>query len=215
VFDVTAGTGVLVISRGLSTGEVVRAAHLLCTVGITAMEVTMDSPGAVESIETLAREMEGQMLVGAGTVLTRAELVAAKDAGAKFIICPHFDPVLVRAAAEAGLPIVPGALTPTEILAAWEAGAAAVKVFPAVTMGPDYIKQLRGPLGFIPLLPTGGITADNARSFVAAGAFGVAVGGGLMSSRLRSDAGLFKQEAARLLAAVREGRGHGGEQAGA
>ncbi len=215
MFDVTAGTGVLVISRGLGTGEVLAAAHFLYAVGIAAIEVTMDSPGALESIETLAREMEGQMIVGAGTVLTRDELLAAKGAGAKFIICPHFDRELVRVAAEAGLPIVPGALTPTEILTAWRAGAAAVKVFPAATMGPDYIRQLRGPLGFIPLLPTGGVTADNAKSFVAAGAFGVAVGGGLMSSKLRSDPGLFKQEAARLLAAVREGRGHGGEHAGA
>lgn len=139
-------------------------------------EITMDSPTAIEDISWLR---EKKIAVGAGTVFTRDEAKSAIDAGAQFLVAPHFDRELVDWAMNKGFAMVPGALTPTEIVRAWEAGAAAVKVFPASVAGPQLLREVRGPLGHIPLMPTGGVSADNARAFLDAGAIAVGVGGWL------------------------------------
>jgi 2-dehydro-3-deoxyphosphogluconate aldolase/(4S)-4-hydroxy-2-oxoglutarate aldolase len=141
------------------------------------------------------------MLIGAGTVLDVAAADAVVAAGARFLVMPHVDPELVRWSAERGVPAFPGAMTPTEVLGAWRAGAAAVKVFPAATLGPRYLRELRGPLDEVPLLPTGGIDASNAADFLAAGAVAVAAGGWLMGDG--DPAGVAERAAAFTAAAAR------------
>lgn len=139
-------------------------------------EITMDSPTALEDISWLRGK---KIAVGAGTVLTRGQATSAVDAGAQFLVSPYLDEELVTWSMDTGVAMVPGALTPSEIVRAWDCGAAAVKVFPASVAGPQLLRELRGPLGHIPLMPTGGISAENARAFLDAGAIAVGVGGWL------------------------------------
>ena len=121
------------------------------------------------------------MLVGAGTVLTEEQLLLARDGGAKYIITPNTNPALIRKVKELGLISMPGAMTPSEAVAAWENGADIVKIFPAGTLGPDYIKAIRAPLSQIPLMAVGGVNEKNCASFLAAGCCGIGVGGGLVN----------------------------------
>jgi 2-dehydro-3-deoxyphosphogluconate aldolase/(4S)-4-hydroxy-2-oxoglutarate aldolase len=122
------------------------------------------------------------LLLGAGTVLSVDAAERAVEAGAGFLVAPHTDPTIVEWAAARGIPTFPGALTPTEILAAWRAGAAAVKLFPASAVGPAFVREVRGPFRDIPLVPTGGVTAETAPSFIAAGAVAVGLGSWLTGS---------------------------------
>lgn len=148
--------------------------------GSTVFEVTLDGVSALEDIEWLTGI---GAITGAGTVTSVEGGQAAVDAGAQFLVSPYLDETLVAWASERGLPIAPGALTPTEIVRAWSLGAAAVKIFPASVAGPSLIREVRGPLGHIPLMPTGGISASNAAAFIEAGAVAVGVGGWLTSAR--------------------------------
>lgn len=141
--------------------------------GMRMIEITWNSDKPAKSIEQLRQELP-QCAIGAGTILNRAQLRDAIAAGAQFLFCPHVDPHLIHAAIDAEIPIVPGALSPTEIVTAWQAGATCVKVFPIQAAGGvDYIKALQGPLGHIPLIPTGGVTFQNAKAFIDAGAIAV------------------------------------------
>jgi 2-dehydro-3-deoxyphosphogluconate aldolase/(4S)-4-hydroxy-2-oxoglutarate aldolase len=133
---------------------------------------------ALEAVAT--RGSESRLEVGAGTVLTLDAARRALDAGARFLVMPHVDTEIVAWAAERGIPAFPGAATPTEVLAGWRAGAAAIKVFPASVLGLSFVRELRGPLPEIPLLPTGGVTLDNAASFIRAGAAAIGLGGWLL-----------------------------------
>lgn len=169
-------TRVVAVLRGLDPDRVLAVAEVLCRSGITAIEITMDSPDATSSIEGSIR---GDTVVGAGTVMSVADAEEAVAAGADFLVSPHTDLEVVRWAVERGIPMIPGAFTPTEVAVAWNAGAAAVKVFPASVGGPGLLKAIRGPFGDLPLVPTGGITASNAGAFLAAGAVAVGVGGWL------------------------------------
>ena len=132
-------------------------------------------------------------------MLDVASATAAVEAGARFLVSPHTDGELIRWAVARRIPTFPGAFTPSEILAAWRAGASAVKLFPASTVGPSYVRELRGPLGDIPLIPTGGVTAETAGAFIAAGALGVGVGGWLFAA---GSPDLIRQRAAQLVSAV-------------
>lgn len=146
--------------------------------GLKLIEITWDSPQAAKIIQTLRQELT-DCTIGTGTVLTVADLTGAIDAGAEFVFSPFAHPALITTAAGMGVPIVPGALTPTEIVTAWQAGATCVKVFPVSALGgASYLKSLREPLHGIPLIPTGGVTPANARSMLDAGAIAV----GLSSS---------------------------------
>lgn len=168
---------VIAIARRLDPATLPAVAEALAANGIRAFEVTLNSPGAVESIRLLASGGLGErLLVGAGTVLAVEEAEAALDAGARFLVTPHLDVALVHWAAERGVPILPGAFTPTEILTAWRAGAAAVKLFPASVAGPTFIRDFRGPFPEIPIVPTGGVTVENAAEFLRAGAVAVGLG---------------------------------------
>jgi 2-dehydro-3-deoxyphosphogluconate aldolase/(4S)-4-hydroxy-2-oxoglutarate aldolase len=155
----------------------------LVDAGARAFEVTFDSPSAeVDLVAVRARlagHSGGPFLAGAGTVLRRGQLEAARRAGADFAVAPLFDVGLVAAATQEGLPFIPGALTPTEVHAAWSAGATFVKLFPASAVGPAFVRELRGPLPAIQLIPTGGIDASNAAEFLEAGAVAVGIGGAI------------------------------------
>jgi 2-dehydro-3-deoxyphosphogluconate aldolase/(4S)-4-hydroxy-2-oxoglutarate aldolase len=118
--------------------------------------------------------------VGAGTVLSRDQLAAARRTGADFAVAPIVDPALVREATAAGMPFVPGALTPTEIATAWSAGATFVKLFPATAVGPAFVRELRGPMPDVELIPTGGVDAESARAFLDAGAAAVGIGSAIV-----------------------------------
>ncbi|KAB8318024.1 bifunctional 4-hydroxy-2-oxoglutarate aldolase/2-dehydro-3-deoxy-phosphogluconate aldolase [Tolypothrix campylonemoides VB511288] len=141
--------------------------------GMQLIEITWNSAGATELIAQLRVELPN-CTIGTGTLLNLQQMREAIAAGAQFLFTPHVDPVMIKAAVDIGVPIIPGALSPTEMVTAWSSGATCVKVFPVEAVGGvRYIKSLRGPLGHIPLIPTGGVTLENAKEFLQAGAAAV------------------------------------------
>jgi 2-dehydro-3-deoxyphosphogluconate aldolase/(4S)-4-hydroxy-2-oxoglutarate aldolase len=172
------------VIRMTDAAKMAKAAAALRKGGVTALEVTMTVPGAVEIIRAMARDKEQGVLIGAGTVLdagTASDVIAA---GADFVVSPITDGDMIMACREAEVLIAPGAFTPTEIVAAWRAGADIVKVFPATSLGPQFFRDLRGPLPHIRLMPTGGVTLENAREFLAAGACCVGIGTALLDKKM-------------------------------
>ncbi|NMG05537.1 bifunctional 4-hydroxy-2-oxoglutarate aldolase/2-dehydro-3-deoxy-phosphogluconate aldolase [Brasilonema sp. UFV-L1] len=141
--------------------------------GIQLIEITWNSAGATELITQLRVELPN-CTIGSGTLLNLQQMQEAIAAGAQFLFTPHVDPVMIQAAVNIGVPIIPGALSPTEIVTAWSCGASCVKVFPVEAVGGvNYIRSLQGPLGHIPLIPTGGVTLENAKEFLQAGVIAV------------------------------------------
>jgi 2-dehydro-3-deoxyphosphogluconate aldolase/(4S)-4-hydroxy-2-oxoglutarate aldolase len=176
------------VVRAASAEQALGATSALLDGGIDIVEITMTVPGAVEVIREISRSFGERVLVGAGTVLRMEDLDASVDAGAKFIVSPLLEPRIVSACIGSGIPVAAGALTPTEIQAAWSAGADIVKVFPCDSLGgPAYIRALRGPFPEIPLMPTGGVTLDNAQQYLDAGANALGVGGSLVDLKLLRD----------------------------
>ncbi|MBE9130251.1 MULTISPECIES: bifunctional 4-hydroxy-2-oxoglutarate aldolase/2-dehydro-3-deoxy-phosphogluconate aldolase [unclassified Coleofasciculus] len=152
--------------------------------GLSLIEITWNSDRAPELITQLRQELP-TCIIGTGTILNVEQLQQAVNAGAQFLFSPHTHIPLIQAAVAAGVPIVPGALSPTEIITAWDAGASCVKVFPIQAVGGvSYIKALQGPLGQIPLIPTGGVTFANAFDFINAGAIAVGLSGDLFPKAL-------------------------------
>ncbi len=199
------GPGVVGIGRRLDPAAVLPIGEGLAKGGVKAFEITLGDPDAQEAISRLAdRFPEGsELLLGAGTVLDRGAAEAAIGAGARFLVMPHLDEELVRWAAARGIPTFPGAFTPTEILAAWRAGASAVKLFPSSVVGPAFIREFRGPFPDIPLIPTGGVTLESAPGFIAAGAVAVGLGSWLMAA---GDAGTVEVRARSVVEAVARAR---------
>lgn len=174
--DEVLADGVFLAVRLRSADGVVEACRAAVRGGLRVLEITLTTPGAVAAIRELAAE-EG-CVVGAGTVLTREQAREVAEAGGRFAMSPVFDPEVVREAHRLGLLAVPGAASPTEILAAHRCGALLVKVFPAGPLGgPDFLRKVRGPLPDIPLVPTSGPTVESIADYVAAGAVAVGVGG--------------------------------------
>lgn len=163
---------IVVVLRGLTGDRFVPAAQALYTGGVRMLEVTFDqkNPAALTdtaaAIAAIRAALPGDLLVGAGTVLTTDQVRAAARAGAGYILSPTLDVEVVRAAWDEDMAAIPGALTPSEIVGAWQAGAAAVKLFPAGNFGLDYIKAVSVPLSHIPLMPMGGVDANNAADFL-------------------------------------------------
>ncbi|MBN3881423.1 MAG: bifunctional 4-hydroxy-2-oxoglutarate aldolase/2-dehydro-3-deoxy-phosphogluconate aldolase [Nostoc sp.] len=152
--------------------------------GMQLIEITWNSDRAGELISQLRSELPA-CTIGTGTLFNVQQLQAAIASGAQFLFTPHVDPAMIQAAVEKNVPIIPGALTPTEIVTAWSQGASCVKVFPVQAVGgADYIKSLQGPLGQIPLIPTGGVTLENAKEFLQAGAIAVGLSGELFPKKL-------------------------------
>lgn len=198
--------GVVAIARHLGASQAIAVAEALAAGGVRAFELTLNEPepDALRAIEAVARHgSEIGLEIGAGTVLSIEAAGRAIDAGATFLVMPHLDAELVAWAAERGIPALPGCATPTEILAAWRAGAAAVKLFPASVAGPGFVRELRGPFPEIPILPTGGVTLETAPAFIAAGAIAVGLGGWLLGDGVAAG---VRERAARVVAAVAAAR---------
>jgi len=175
--------------------------------GIRIIEVTMTKPGALEAIAGLAGRRE--IVVGAGTVLDSETARLAILRGAKFVVAPTFSSSVVELCHRYDIAAVPGAYTPMEVLRAWEAGADLVKVFPASGLGPGYLKELRGPLPDLRLVPTGGVTTENAGEFLAAGAFAVGLGGALVEREAvaQRDFGRITERGRQLVGRIQATRG--------
>jgi 2-dehydro-3-deoxyphosphogluconate aldolase / (4S)-4-hydroxy-2-oxoglutarate aldolase len=174
--------GIVPVVRASSSAEARTAAEAVCKGGIPIVEITMTVPGAVEVIRELAKQSSpNELLVGAGTVLNPEQAQRCLDAGAQFLVSPGFNAKTVALAAAERRLIMAGALTPTEVIAAWEAGADFIKIFPAGNVGgPKYIKALKGPLPDVPLIPTGGVNLQTAAEFLEAGAAALGIGGELV-----------------------------------
>lgn len=154
----------------------------LAEAGVRVFEITLDTASGADDLAAVRGHLsarEDPYLVGAGTVLRGEQLDAARRSGADFGVSPILDVALVRASLDSGLPFVPGAMTPSEIAAAWDAGATFVKLFPASAVGPQLVRELRGPLPEIAIIPTGGVDGPNAAAFLEAGAAAVGVGGAI------------------------------------
>ncbi len=180
----------IAIVRGVNPEYILPVGKALYEGGIRLVEVTFDQKAAdgfvqtTEAISKLCSEFEDELLIGAGTVLSRQQVDLAKSAGAKYIITPSTDRDVIRYARHQGMAAMPGAMTPSEVVTAWRAGADFVKIFPAGVMGSSYIKALKGPLPQIPLLAVGGVTAENIPEFLRAGVVGFGIGSNLVSREL-------------------------------
>jgi 2-dehydro-3-deoxyphosphogluconate aldolase / (4S)-4-hydroxy-2-oxoglutarate aldolase len=175
--------GIVAVIRLRDPGKLRAVVDAIMAGGVQALEVTMTVPGAVELIRGLAPTLPEGFLLGAGTVIDPDTARAVVDAGAQFVISPVFRRSVIEACHERGVPAAPGCFTPTEILDAHDAGADIVKVFPATTLGPQYIKDVRAPLPQVKLMPTGGVTPDNAGDWIRAGAVAVAAGSSLLDAK--------------------------------
>ncbi|MCA9271192.1 MAG: bifunctional 4-hydroxy-2-oxoglutarate aldolase/2-dehydro-3-deoxy-phosphogluconate aldolase [Planctomycetales bacterium] len=182
--DLVLETGLVAVIRASRGDRLVEVAEALSAGGVKALEVTFTVPGAIDVIAQVARAMKGTALVGAGTVLDPETARAALLAGAEFIVSPCLNVDVIRMCRRYDKLVMPGALTPTEVLAAWEAGADVVKVFPSDSVGPAHLKALHGPLPHVRLMPTGGVTLENVGAFIRAGACALGVGGSLVKESL-------------------------------
>lgn len=174
--------GALAVVRLPRPDDVLPVALALHAGGVRAIEVTMTVPGALDAIARLAREAGDDLLVGVGSVLDADTARRAVEAGARFVVSPVFKAEVVAEARRQGAAALPGAFTPTEILAAHEAGADLVKVFPSDALGPAFIRGVRAPMPFLKLCPTGGVTPANAGEWIRAGAAAVGLGGALVDT---------------------------------
>ena len=200
--------GVIPVIRAQSADEAAAAIAAIQKGGISVIEITMTVPGAVELIRDVARRAP-DALVGAGTVLDTATARACIDAGARFVVSPALDVATIETCREAGIAVLPGALTPTEVVTAWNAGADLVKVFPANALGgASYIKSLKAPLPQVALVPTGGVNLQTAKDFIKAGAAALGVGADLVDLQAvrRGETELITERARQFLALVREAR---------
>jgi 2-dehydro-3-deoxyphosphogluconate aldolase/(4S)-4-hydroxy-2-oxoglutarate aldolase len=205
VLDRLLAAKAVAVIRMKDAAKLAEAAAALRRGGVTAIEITMTVPGAVEIIRGLAGRKTEDVLFGAGTVLdagTAADVIAA---GADFVVSPITDAGMIEACRAAGVLAAPGAFTPTEIVAAWRAGADIVKIFPATSLGPQFIRDVRGPLPQLRLMPTGGVTIENARDFLAAGACCVGLGAALVDAKAveAGDWAAIEARARRLMASLR------------
>ncbi|MEV6965962.1 bifunctional 4-hydroxy-2-oxoglutarate aldolase/2-dehydro-3-deoxy-phosphogluconate aldolase [Hamadaea sp. NPDC051192] len=191
----------IAIIRLPSAEGAVRVGEILAGAGLSAVEITLTTPGALSAISELRAAVAGSCLVGAGSVRTPEQAMSAREAGAEFLVTPTVRPA-VLAATE--LPVVCGALTPTEIETAADCGAALVKVFPASAFGPGYLRELLAPMPELRLAPTGGVTPESVADYAAAGAVAVGVGSALVDARLVAAGAwdVLRDRAARFMSAA-------------
>jgi 2-dehydro-3-deoxyphosphogluconate aldolase/(4S)-4-hydroxy-2-oxoglutarate aldolase len=201
-------TGIVAIIRAASGDLVVDVAEALVAGGIDVMEVTFTVPAATRVLERVADRLGDRILLGAGTVLDAPTARAAMLAGAEFIVAPTTDLEVIQLCQRYAKLVMPGALTPTEVLAAWQAGADIVKVFPSDVTGPKYLKALHAPLPQVRLMPTGGVNLDTAADFLRAGACALGIGGSLVESRAveRGDLGRIESLARQFAQIVADTR---------
>jgi|APSaa5957512622_1039677.scaffolds.fasta_scaffold63828_2 2-dehydro-3-deoxyphosphogluconate aldolase / (4S)-4-hydroxy-2-oxoglutarate aldolase len=171
--------GVLAVLRGPSEDLTLKMVEALLKGGVKGIEITFTTPNALAVIETLANQFHGDILLGVGTVTKIDQSMAAKNAGAQFLVSPHTDKKLLKSMVKTKLPVIAGALTPSEVVAALKYGADIVKIFPGSLVGPTYIKALRGPYPDLRAMPTGGVNKENIKDWFAAGAIAVGAGSNL------------------------------------
>jgi 2-dehydro-3-deoxyphosphogluconate aldolase / (4S)-4-hydroxy-2-oxoglutarate aldolase len=201
--------GLVPVLRAPSAEIAVAAAQAIEKGGVPIVEVTMTVPGAIDAISELVKSSQGRVLVGAGTVLDPETARACMLVGAQFVVSPSLNVRTIEVCRRYGVPVIPGALTPTEVVTAWEAGADVVKVFPCSAVGgPKYLAALKGPLPQIDLIPTGGVSLATAADFLAAGAFALGVGGDLVDTKAIADGKpeIVTENARKYLAIVEQAR---------
>ena len=201
--------GIIPVIRADSADAAKAVVEALVEAGLIVAEITMTVPRAIETIASVAKHFGDKLLVGAGTVTDADTARRAADAGAEFIVTPCLVPEVIDAARRSEVAVLPGALTPTEVLHAFRLGGDMVKIFPAQNVGgASYLRALRGPFPDIPLVPTGGVTLDNVREMFDAGAAAVGVGSELISkdALARRDYAAISALATQFLAAVRKAR---------
>lgn len=183
VLDIIETTGVVAVVRLSDAAQAAAVASALAIGGVHAIEITMTVPRAVDLIAELCDALSADVVVGAGTVLDAHTAEAVIAAGARFVVTPALRPAVIEVCRRHDVAVIPGCFTPTEILTAWEAGADIVKVFPATALGPAFFTDIRGPLPEVRLMPTGGVTRDNAGGWIRAGAVAIGVGTALVDQR--------------------------------
>ena len=200
--------GVVAVIRMKDAAKLRRVVDAIAEGGVRAIEVTMSVPGAVGLIAQLAPQLPSTILFGAGTVIDAATARAVIDAGARYVVSPVFRREVIATCHERGVAAAPGCFTPTEILDAHECGADVVKVFPATALGPQFIKDVRAPLPQVRLMPTGGVSLDNAGEWIRAGAVAVGVGSALLDAKAIEEGRLdvLTNNARRIVASVASAR---------
>jgi len=178
--DTILGSGLIAILRGLDEESTVEVAKALYSAGVKAIEITYNTPNASHLIRKLTKMFDGCAAIGAGTVLNMATAVEAIESGADFILAPNLNLEVIKTTKSYSKISIPGAFTPSEIVTAINAGADIVKIFPASSVGIQYIKDLKGPLNDIPMMPVGGVDIDNVGDFIRAGSCAVGVGSNLI-----------------------------------
>jgi len=209
VFNRMVSEGLVPVVRVSSAQEAIDVADAIKEGGVSAIEITMSVQGAIEVIRELTQKYKDKIIMGAGTVLDPETGRAALLAGAQFIVSPTLNLDLIHLAHRYSAVVIPGTMTPTEILTAWNAGADLVKVFPAAQLGgPDYIKALRGPLPQILLVPTGGVNLQNAGAFIRAGATALGAGGELVDKKAVKEKkfNIITENTRAFLKAIKEAR---------
>ncbi|PSP71451.1 2-dehydro-3-deoxyphosphogluconate aldolase [Halobacteriales archaeon QH_6_68_27] len=202
-------SGVTAVLRGVDEDDIVPVAEAIHDGGVTALEVTADGKRASEKIAAIDRALEGtDAMVGAGTVMDAAAARNVIEAGAQFVLAPNLNEAVIDVCNRAGVVVVPGVMTPTEADRAMAAGADVLKMFPASTVGADHIGALRGPLGDIPIMPTGGVDTDNVADYFEAGAVAVGAGSALVNYEAieREDWDAVRESAAAFVEAVEDAR---------
>ncbi|MCX5907212.1 MAG: bifunctional 4-hydroxy-2-oxoglutarate aldolase/2-dehydro-3-deoxy-phosphogluconate aldolase [Deltaproteobacteria bacterium] len=202
--------GVVPVIRVASAEEALEVAKALKEGGISVIEVTMTVPGAMDVIKEVSQKFKGKVLLGAGTILDAETARLALINGAQFLVTPTLNVEVIKMSNRYSAVVIPGALTPTEILTAWEAGADLVKVFPIGQVGgPAYIRAIKAPLPHIPLVPTGGVNLQNAGEFIKAGAAAIAAGGELVDKKAVAEKkySVVIENARKFLAEVKKARG--------
>jgi 2-dehydro-3-deoxyphosphogluconate aldolase/(4S)-4-hydroxy-2-oxoglutarate aldolase len=209
VFDRIMALGIIPVVRAPSGDLAVRAVEAICAGGIDVIELTMTVPGAVTLIRELTTRFGDDVVIGAGTVLDAETARACIVAGAAFVVSPILDPPMIACCGTYGVPVIPGALTPTEVVRAAQAGADMIKVFPCGAVGgPSYVRSLMGPLPHLRLVPTGGVSLENVGDFFRAGATAVGVGTDLVDVGKIADGGAdaVTQTARRYLDTIKQAR---------
>lgn len=204
--------GIVPVIRVSSAQEAFEVARAIKEGGVSVIEVTMTVPGAMDAIREVSQKFGKEVLLGAGTVLDPETARMALINGARFLVSPSLNLDVIKMSNRYSAVVIPGALTPTEILTAWEAGADLVKVFPIAQVGgPAYIKAIQGPLPHVPLVPTGGVNLQNAGEFIKAGAAAIAVGGELVDKKAVAEKrySVIVENAQKFLAEVKKARGKG------
>ncbi|MBS3919677.1 MAG: bifunctional 2-keto-4-hydroxyglutarate aldolase/2-keto-3-deoxy-6-phosphogluconate aldolase [Deltaproteobacteria bacterium] len=210
IFNRMIEEGVIPVVRVSSAQEAIEVSDAIKAGGISLIEITMSVQGAIDVIKELTRKYKDEIIMGAGTILDPETGRAALLAGAQFIVSPTLNLDLIQLAHRYSAVVIPGAMTPTEILTAWNAGADMVKVFPAAQLGgPEYLKAIRGPLPQILLVPTGGVNLQNVGAFIKAGATALGVGGELVDKKAVKEKkfNVITENTRAFLKAIKEARG--------